>query len=852
MTHLQMENILTQLNESQRNAVEWLGGPQLVIAGAGSGKTRVLTYKIAYLISRGMMPWRILALTFTNKAAKEMKQRIAVLVGEESARQLNMGTFHSVFARILRAEAQCVGYSSQFTIYDEADSRSLLKNIAKELKLDDKVYKPATVHKHISLAKNKLVSPEAYAADNYMAEQDARAQIPHTADIYRIYQQRLIQANAMDFDDLLVLTYRLFADNEAVRRKYAERFQYVLVDEYQDTNYAQQRILTLLTRENMRICVVGDDYQSIYAFRGANIDNILDFQRQYPNAQMFKLERNYRSTQNIVDAANSIMSRNRRQIPKQVYSENEQGDKIAVLETYSDKEEAVVVCNTMKKLLRHEKLQYSDFAILYRANALCRSFEEELRKQNIPYTIFGGQSFYQRKEIKDIMAYFRLVANPNDEEAFRRVVNYPARGIGNTTIQKLSAAALEYGVSFWRILENPTLYKLDVNKGTLTKLDRFRQLIDSFVAEVGVTDAYTIGKDILTNSGIMADLALDISVEGETRRENIDAFISSIHDFVEGQREEGRENDVYLPNYLQEVSLLTDLESKEEEDTQNRVSLMTVHAAKGLEFNTVFIVGVEDSIFPSQMSMDSSRGLEEERRLMYVAMTRAEKHCFITHVKNRFRYGRMEFMNPSMFLREIAPQYLVVNNHALGSDLYGGRNDSSSHWRDDNYEINTPYRGARGWDNGAPRYGRGIQNNRPVADRFVADPKPKITRGGSREDAVDPFSEGFKSLFAANGGNLKRVSEIMTKGGRQMPSVAQKSSSEISSSCQASSAPRQTGTGKCYGALHIGNVIEHQRFGIGHVLNVEGSGENTKATVEFENVGTKQLLLKFAKFNVVG
>ena len=771
-----------------------------------------------------------------------MKERIATIVGDQAALRLNMGTFHSVFARILRAEAEHIGYSSQFTIYDEADSRSLLKNIAKELKLDDKLYKPATVHKHISLAKNKLVAPEAYAADNYIAERDARAQIPQTAAIYRIYQQRLLQANAMDFDDLLVLTFRLFSENEAVRRKYAERFAYVLVDEYQDTNYAQQRILTLLTRENQRICVVGDDYQSIYAFRGANIDNILDFQHQYPNALLFKLERNYRSTQTIVEAANSIMQKNRRQIPKQVYSENEEGDKISVIETYSDKEEAIVVCNTIKRYVNRENSQYSDFAILYRANALCRSFEEELRKQNIPYTIFGGQSFYQRKEIKDVMAYFRLVANPNDEEAFRRVVNYPARGIGNTTIQKLASAAVEYGVSFWQMLENPMLYKLDVNKGTLTKLDRFKQLIDSFVAEVNVTDAYTLGEDILKNSGIMADLAADVTVEGETRRENIDAFISSIHDFVEAQREEGRENDIYLSNYLQEVSLLTDLESDEDGDTQNRVSLMTVHAAKGLEFNTVFIVGVEDSIFPSQMSMDSPRGLEEERRLMYVAMTRAEKHCYITHVKSRFRYGRAEFMNPSMFLREISSKYVSMQNQSMGESSRGSR------WGSDNYESNTPYHGAHGWDSDTPHYGRGMQNNRPVADRFVADPKPKITRGNRSEEAVDPFLDKFKQLLAASGGNFKRVSEAMTNGGRQMPSASSSGSSLSSAGISTSSSSQSSAS---VASLHTGNVIEHLRFGIGKVLNVEGSGENTKATVEFENVGIKQLLLKFAKFRIL-
>lgn len=828
--------ILSQLNESQRQAVEWLNGPQLVIAGAGSGKTRVLTYKIAYLIARGMQPWRILALTFTNKAAREMKERIAGLVGAESAQRLNMGTFHSVFARILRTEAQHLGYSPQFTIYDETDSRSLLKNIVKEMKLDDKLYKPATVHKHISFAKNKLASPEAYATDPYNAERDAKAGIEKTADIYRVYQQRLMQANAMDFDDLLMLTHRLFAENEAVRRKYAERYGYILVDEYQDTNYAQQRILTLLTRDNPHICVVGDDYQSIYAFRGANIDNILGFQRQYTEARMFKLERNYRSTQNIVEAANSIMQNNRRQIPKRVYSENETGDKVTVVEAYSDKEEAVVVCNSIKKTMKREGLQYSDFAILYRANALSRGFEEELRKQNIPYTIFGGQSFYQRKEIKDLMAYFRLVANPNDEEAFRRIVNYPARGIGNTTIQKLAAASVDNGVGFWKLLENPAAYDMGISKGTLGKLLNFKALIDSFVVESATTDAYTLGGDILKHSGILQDLAADSSDEGEARRDNIDTFISSIHDFVETQREEGREGSVYLADFLQEVSLLTDLDSSD--DAQSRVSLMTVHAAKGLEFNTVFIVGVENNIFPSLMSMDSPRGIEEERRLMYVAMTRAGKHCTITYVKSRFRYGRVEYMEPSMFIREIDSRLLTINTQSAQvatGNSWGRKQSFGDNWRETDFEIDKPYCGAAGWDRNSPRWGRGMQNSRPVADRFVADSKPKLTSGHRPEAAVDPFSDGFKQLIASKGGNLKRVSEVMTNGGRQMP---------------LSFVPQSVGTDTSSN-LRVGNVIEHMRFGVGKVVNIEGKGENTKATVSFENVGTKQLLLKFAKFKII-
>ena len=818
-----MENILDQLNDAQRAAVVWLDGPQLVIAGAGSGKTRVLTYKIAYLVSRGVAPWRILALTFTNKAANEMKQRIGTLVGEEHASRLKMGTFHSVFAKILRAEASHIGYTSSFTIYDENDSRSLIKNIVKEMGLDEKAYKPATVHKHISLAKNKLIGTDAYDKDISLTERDFRTGVPETSKIYSTYQQRLANSNAMDFDDLLMHTYRLFADNEEVRIKYADKLQYILVDEYQDTNYVQQRILSLLTRENHNICVVGDDYQSIYAFRGANIDNILDFQRQYPDAKLFKLERNYRSTQNIVQAANCLMRNNSRQIPKEVYSENEKGEKIIVREAYSDKEEAVMVCNDIRKQVRKNGMAYSDFAILYRANALSRSFEEELRKQNMPYRIFGGQSFFQRKEIKDIVAYFRLVANTNDEEAFRRVVNYPARGIGDTTIQKISAATLEYNVSFWQVISQPMTYNLPVNKGTMSKLGAFRDLIESFVEKKDHADAYELAKEIVLTSGIMADIAKDTSPEGDTRRENVDSFISGIHDFVAARLEEDMGSQTGLDDFLQEISLLTDMESESDEATDNRVSLMTVHAAKGLEFKTVYIVGAEETIFPSQMSMDSPRGLEEERRLMYVAITRAEKRCMITHVKSRFRYGRTEFMQPSMFLKEI--DHRLVSGDT-GYDAYtGSQTETRLPWETDNRP-----------------FGRNVQNSRPVADRFMADPKPRITSPRKPEPAVDPFGDGFKRMFAASGGNLRRVSEVMTKGGRTL-SPQQPSASVPQPGMPLQQAGQQR--------LNEGDTIEHQRFGIGKVLRVEGTGENTKATVDFVNVGIKQLLLKFAKFNIV-
>ena len=833
------ENILSQLNTAQQQAVTYCDSPQLVIAGAGSGKTRVLTFKIAYLLNHyDLKPWSILALTFTNKAAREMKERIASIVGEERARYLQMGTFHSVFSHILRVEAQAIGYNSDFTIYDETDSRSLIKNILKQMGLDDKTYKPATVHAAISMAKNHLCGPAQYAADGDNLQRDMRRNMPETHKIFMAYQQRLRQANAMDFDDLLTETYRLLKENEEIRQKYANRFQYVLVDEYQDTNYAQQMIVELLTKDNPHVCVVGDDYQSIYAFRGANISNILKFNKVYPTAKLFKLERNYRSTKNIVSAANSLMKHNRSQIDKDVYSENADGDKVTVYETISDKREASIVCREIKRLIKEEHLKYSDIAILYRTNAQSRTFEEEMRKPEVGlganYRIYGGLSFYQRKEIKDIIAYFRLIVNPDDEEAFRRIINYPARGIGNTTIMKIVAAAEQDGVSLWEVVSRPSEHALDVNKGTMTKLLGFRALIDSFIEEAKEKDALKLGQEIIEKSGIKADLGKDQSAEGDARRENVESLISGMAAFVQAQQEDGEGDYIHLTDYLQTVSLMTDADSDEGSD--DKVTLMTIHAAKGLEFNTVFVVGLEENIFPSLMSVDNIKDLEEERRLLYVAITRAEKHCYLTWAHTRWRYGKLDaFVNPSRFISEINPKYLrteVEGGRSAGSfSSWGGNSSARTSWgsyRDDDYEINKPYTGFSDWGDGYSRRSGRMQNSRPVAGQFMADPKPKLTTPHKAETAVNPFSESFERKLRQTG-RWSRVSRAMANGGR---------TASASPSAEASS-------------LNVGNVIEHQRFGKGTVVNIEGTGENRKATVKFEQTGTKQLLLKFAHFNII-
>ncbi len=772
-------DLLSQLNDGQRKAVEYCDGPQLVIAGAGSGKTRVLTYKIAYLLEQGYQPWNILALTFTNKAAREMKERIGRLVGQERAQRLVMGTFHSVFARILRAEAEKIGFSSNFTIYDQTDSRSLVKNIIKEMQLDDKVYKPNSVADRISMAKNHLLMPRAYETSSWAAD-DVQKKRPQVSNIYNRYVERCRQANAMDFDDLLVQTFLLFHQHEDIRQKYTERFRYVLVDEYQDTNYAQQEIVLQLTQEHGRVCVVGDDAQSIYSFRGANIDNILDFQQKYSQGtRLFKLEQNYRSTQLIVEAANSLILKNERQIRKDVFSENEQGERLTLKPAYSDKEEAIIVCNDIKRICRQEGAEYSDFAILYRTNAQSRSFEEQMRKDGIPYRIYGGLSFYQRKEIKDVIAYFRVVSNPNDEEALRRIINYPTRGIGDTTVGKIVETANMHNVSLWTVIQQPIVFGLALSKGTQTKLETFRTLIDGWRQRIDQEDAYVLGHAIIMESGISKEIYSSNNPDDLSRQENLEEFLGGMQDFVESRREEGMENEILLPDFLQEVALLTDLDSDDGAD-QPKVALMTVHAAKGLEFPTVFVVGLEENIFPSPMCVGSMRELEEERRLLYVAITRAEKHCILTCAQNRFRYGRMEYDTPSRFIRDIDPSLLRVD----GDSQYSGSNSQYS-------RSNSQYSGSNS------RPASRFQNPRPVATQFVADPKPRLM----------PVRHEAPASQSAAIGNI---------------------------------------------GLKEGNVIEHQRFGIGTVVRIEGSGENAKATVAFKNAGTKQLLLKFAKYTIKG
>lgn len=827
-----MKDLLSQLNQEQRLAVTYNDGPQLVIAGAGSGKTRVLTYKIAYLVQQGMKPWSILALTFTNKAANEMKQRIAQLVGQETARHIQMGTFHSIFSRILRIEADAVGYTSGFTIYDESDSRSLLKTIIKEMGLDDKVYRPAGVHAVISKAKNQLITPHDYSGRPELLNRDRNSRMPELHSVYEAYVQRCRKANAMDFDDLLVLTYRLLKEHEDIRQKYCQRFQYVLVDEYQDTNYAQQCIVWLLTKEHRHICVVGDDAQSIYGFRGANIDNILDFQQIYEGSSLFKLQQNYRSTQRIVQAANSLIKHNQRQIPKDVFSENDEGEKIIFKPVYSDKEEAFVVCKDIKRIARQENAPYSDFAILYRTNAQSRSFEEEMRKQNIPYRIYGGLSFYQRKEIKDIIAYFRLVVNPDDEEAFKRIINYPARGIGNVTIQKIADSARSHAVSFWQVISDPEQYLHGMNQGTLGKINRFKGLVEGYVLKASDTDVYQLGNEIMKTSGFIADIYSNSDPEGLARQENVEELLAGMKDFCESKKEEGRENEIYLTDYLQEVALLTDLDSDDGEES--RVSLMTVHAAKGLEFSTVFIVGLEENIFPSPLSMGSMREMEEERRLLYVAITRAEKHCIMTSAKNRWRFGKMEFDTPSRFIKDIDPKLMVVESESdelgLQAAKHSGVNCRTSSGYGREYSSDVPYIGRNTWGDGEFRMNDRMQNSRPVASQFRADAKPKITAPHRAETAVDPFSASFKHRLQQAGGNLRKVSEAVCHGGRTLP--------EATPAAHADS-------------LQEGSVIEHQRFGVGTVLKIEGSGENQKITVEFKNSGTKQLLIKFARFSIL-
>lgn len=831
-------NLLNDLNEAQRAAVEYIDGPSLVIAGAGSGKTRVLTYKIAYLLNQGMKPWSIMALTFTNKAAREMKERIGRLVGDDLAQHLYMGTFHSIFSRILRAEAEHIGFNNNFTIYDEADSRSLIKAIVKEMGLDDKSYKPAAVHAKISMAKNNLVSAESYASDAAIYEQNKRAQMPEVGKIFLAYVQRCKQANAMDFDDLLVLTHQLFREHEEIRQKYAARFDYILVDEYQDTNHVQMSIVMQLCKEKLRVCAVGDDSQSIYSFRGANIDNILNYQKQLKGTRLFKLEQNYRSTQTIVKAANSLIKNNRNQIKKDVYSENAVGEKLQYKPAYSDKEEAVIVAKDIKRIKRQDNCEYHDFAILYRTNAQSRSFEEEFRRQGIPYRIYGGLSFYQRKEIKDIIAYFRLVANPDDEEAIKRIINYPARGIGATTVMKIADCAHQNQVSFWEVIGEPAHYGLNVNKGTLTKLDNFRLLISSFIERSHTTDVYELGDAIIKESGISQDIMSGRDADDLARQENLEEFLSGMSAFVEERREEGRMDEAFLTDYLQDVALLTDADSEGAKD-EPRVSLMTVHAAKGLEFATVFIVGLEENIFPSPLAAMSVRELEEERRLLYVAITRAEKHCILTNAKNRFRYGKMEFDNPSRFIDEIDSS-LIEAQDEMGGSYFGG---GSSYDRSASYGERSSYGGGYGkrmpWDQKRRISDRDedVPEWKRVTSQFRPDPKPASDTSSSSSSSRESLSSGnFKSVRALDA--ARRI-------------LGNNRSSSVSSTSSVSSSAGSSSSGSSFGALKEGCKIEHQRFGVGIVRKIEGQGENAKATVEFQNSGVKQLLLKYAKYTIL-
>lgn len=791
-----MTNYLDELNESQRAAVLYNDGPSLVIAGAGSGKTRVLTYKIAYLLDNGYEPWSILALTFTNKAAREMKDRISRAVGVEKAKYLWMGTFHSIFSRILRAEAETIGYTSNFTIYDSSDSKSLIKSLLKELNLDEKVYKPGVVQSRISNAKNHLVSPQAYAASGEFYRLDSEAKIPAMRDIYIRYCERCRQSDAMDFDDLLVNTFLLFKNHPDICDKYAERFRYVLVDEYQDTNFAQHSIVLQLTSKHQRVCVVGDDAQSIYSFRGANIDNILKFTRLYNDARLFKLEQNYRSTQLIVKAANSLIEKNREQIKKEVFSENQVGEPISVTSAYSDVEEGEIVANKITSMHVKDGCPYSDFAILYRTNAQSRIFEEALRKRAVPYKIYGGLSFYQRKEIKDVIAYFRLAVNPHDGEALKRVINYPARGIGDTTLNKINMAAADAEVSLWTVISSPLDYGLNINKGTHTKLQAFRDIVSGFIGKADSVSAYEIGKEIVSASGIMADIIQDTTPEGMSRRENIDELVNGMYDFCEIRREEGNDR-MFLTDYLSEVALLTDQDG-EKDDSVPKVTLMTIHSAKGLEFRNVFIVGMEENLFPGPMSSDSPRALEEERRLFYVAITRAEKNCFISYAKNRYKYGKQEFCNPSRFLKDINPSYLKLPKDAIGGM-------------------------PRRTDEHAPRnYERGYGHGETYR-----------SSGPSMFDGVEMPQEPVRFVKPVPTRNLKRIVPVAH-------------SSSVSSG---SNIPQG---GAATHGVSVGRMIEHERFGIGEVVRLEGTGDNCKATVRFENAGEKQLLLKFARFKIIG
>ena len=772
-----------ELNPSQCDAVLYTDGDCMVIAGAGSGKTRVLTYRIAHLLEEGVDPWSILALTFTNKAAGEMKQRIAARVGENRARYLWMGTFHSIFSRILRSEADKIGYTSNFTIYDQTDSQNLIKSIVREMQLDDKTYKPSVVQNRISNAKNRLITASAYIQNADIYKHDQFKRIPMVGKIYERYEQRLRQSDAMDFDDLLLNMFLLFREHPDVQEHYGTSFRHILVDEYQDTNYAQHCIVWQLTRYGAKVCVVGDDAQSIYSFRGANLDNMLKFSKLYPDSKLFKLEQNYRSTQTIVEAAGTLIDKNHAQIKKKVFSENEKGDKIKVLCAHSDLEESEMVVNRLLDLHTFKDVPWREMAILYRTNAQSRPLEEALRKRGLPYKIYGGLSFYQRKEVKDVIAYMRMSVNPNDEEAFKRIINYPARGIGQTTVSKIQTSAMESGVSLWAVLCNPTEYNLEVNQGALAKLTAFRTLMESFMTDASTLTAQQLSARMVEEAGIMRELKADTTIEGESRMQNVDELLNNIAQFCKDREEEGNDK-CLMTDYLSEVSLLTDQDNETEDDVE-KVTLMTVHAAKGLEFDAVFIVGLEEHLFPSDMSGDDERQIEEERRLLYVAMTRARKYLHLLFATTRFRYGNVDFCSPSRFLKDIDSRYLnMPAGGTLGTVPFGS--------------------------------GKKSLNSQPWLEQKGTVPGSRFGQNSGFESK--PVSKPWEH------GRFQKVTESMLKD----------------------SAPAQSATG-----LKEGSVIEHERFGIGSVLTIEGSGDNAKARIKFLNVGEKTLLLKFARYKVL-
>ncbi|MDO4319187.1 MAG: UvrD-helicase domain-containing protein [Bacteroidales bacterium] len=761
------DKYLSQLNDQQRAAVEYIDGPQLVIAGAGSGKTRVLTYKIVHLLANNYEPSRILALTFTNKAAREMRERIEKLVGERTAARLWMGTFHSIFSRILRQNAELIGYTRNYTIYDTSDSRSLIKTIVKDMQLDEKIYKPSTVQNAISMAKNALMSPADYAADRELIQSDVRARRGKTVDIYRVYVERCRVADAMDFDDLLYNTARLLRDNPGVLDHYREFFRYVLVDEFQDTNFAQNMIVTQLTRGIGKLCVVGDDAQSIYSFRGANIRNILEMKRTWTDLLTFKLEQNYRSTQNIINAANSLIAKNSQQIRKAVFSKNDAGERIEVQSGHSDYDEAGLVASRIVVRRAQSGEPYSEFAILYRTNAQSRVLEEALRRRNIPYRIYGGLAFYQRKEIKDALSYFRLAVNPRDDEAIRRAINTPARGIGETTVKKLSASAIEHRVSMWDVLCDPHKYELQVNSGTLKKINGFVGLITDFIDKHrDGADADELAKHIITRTGLLAMYLSDRTPESISKQENLQELLKSAHDFVADRREEGLGDNPSMADFLADVSLATDQDTDDDSQPSDSVTLMTIHSAKGLEFSNIFVVGVEEELLPSSMSTGSAEEVEEERRLFYVAITRAKKFCMLSYASSyRYRNGQPTTPRPSRFLKDIDGRYLNYT--------YGSRESYS----DDDFGVRRP--------------------------TISVSPSTSVSRQTSTSTSIP----------------------------KQNPAPA--------------------GVNHRIGDLKVGMRIAHSRFGKGTIEKLDTKEIGDIAIVNFDNSGSKQLLLKFAQFDII-